>query len=232
MTCAALVAAATAVPASAAFFSFASDADEASWTFAGQGATVTDAGDAFDPQVLLVDDNNGPAFPLLLAVEFEADFSIGYLGSVPFGGKFIHSYSLDGTFFFLDGSGAPVLGCSIEDGVLTSVGNGGANPTWGSTATIQGSDDYGSVQYHWYGPDMPAFGLYTGDSVGLDDAAFTLTVLHSDTGSGVNLGSTSMLPTLKWDSEGSYSGSAFFVPAPGAIGLAGIAGLLLAHRRR
>ena len=44
----------------AALFSFASDNDHTSWTFTGSGASVRDAQDPLDPQILLVDDHNGP----------------------------------------------------------------------------------------------------------------------------------------------------------------------------
>ncbi len=232
VVCAAMIAAASSAPASAAFFSFASDADHTSWTFAGLGASVGDAQDPSDPQLLLIDDDNGPLLPVLLGVEFEADFRLSYLGSLPFvGGKFTHTYKLDGTFAFLDAaSGAPVLSCSITDGLLTAVGNGGPAPTWDSTATIQGSDGYGIVTYTWYGPSMPEYNLFKGDSVGPDDAAFTLTVLNHLTGLGTSLGSTSYLPTQEWWSEGSYSGST--VPAPASLALTGLAGLLVSRRRR
>lgn len=228
------VVAAVAFPASAAFFSFPSDADHTSWTFTGIGPSVGDAADLFDPQVLLIDDDNGPLPPMLLGVEFEADFELMHIGSLPFvAGKFTHTYVLNGSFAFVDPvSGAPVLSCVIRDGLFTAVGDGGAKaPTWNSTATIQASDDYGIVTYTWHGPDDPAYGLYTGQSVGLDTAAFTLTVLHSEFGPGVALDDRTYLPMHRWYSEGSYSGSAYFIPSPGAMALAGM-GLLVVGRRR
>ncbi len=233
-TCA-LALAATALPASAAFFSFPSDADHTSWTFKGLGGVVSDAQDPADPQVLLIDDDNGAVFPSILQLEFDAGFGLTYLGSVPFvGGKFTHTYKIEGTFAFTDtASGFPVLSCKITDGLFSVVGDGGTKPaTWNSTATIQASDDYGTVTYTWYGPSAPEYGLYTGDSVGLDTAAFTLTVLNSLGKAGVALDGATHLPVDAWFSEGSYSGNGTFVPAPGAMAMIGLAGLAAARRRR
>ncbi|MBL8964758.1 MAG: PEP-CTERM sorting domain-containing protein [Phycisphaeraceae bacterium] len=229
-----IVVAAVSLPASAAIFSFPSDADHTSWTFTGVGASVADAADPFDPQVLLIDDDNGPMPPHLLGVEFDADFELSYLGSLPFvAGKFTHTYVLNGSFVFSDPvSGAPILSCVVRDGLFSTVGNGGLKPpTWDSTATIQASDDYGIVIYTWHGPDDPAYGLFTGQSIDIDTAAFTLTVLRTEFGAGVALDDRTFLPLHRWYSEGSYSGSAYFVPSPGALALAGM-GLLVAGRRR
>jgi hypothetical protein len=235
MTCAALAAAAcVAAPASATFFSFASDADHTSWTFGGAGANIISGNDAFDPQLLAIDDENGPTFAFT-QVEFDAGFQLSYLGSAPFvGGKSTHMYSLSGSFVFFDAATAlPLLSCTFTDGLFTTVGNGGANPTWGSTGGIQAGDDYGTVTYTWYGPADPVLGLYPGNSVGLDTLAFTLTVLNTVGGtSGVAIDPTTFLPVGNWVSEGSFSGNANFVPAPGAFAMAGIACLAGARRRR
>lgn len=234
MSCA-LMAAAACAPASATLFSFPSDADHTSWTFKGLGAGVLDAQDPADPQALLIDDDNGPIFPAILSTEFDAAFSLLYLGSIPFvGGKFTHTYAIEGSFLFSDAaSGLPILKCTITDGLFSTVGNGGTKPaTWDSTATIQASDDYGTVTYTWYGPADVGLGLYPGDSVGLDTAAFTLTVLNSLGGPGVSLDGATHLPTELWYSEGSYSGSAHFVPTPGAMAIAGLGGLAMLRRRR
>ena len=231
----ALLAAGLAGPASATLFSFPSDADHTSWTFSGLGASVRDAADPADPQLLVIDDDNGITFPTLLQTEFNADFSLQYLGSTPFvGGKFTHQYAMSGTFTFLDlASNLPIMMCTVTDALFTAVGNGGTKPaTWDSTATIQASDDYGTVTYTWFGPADPLLGVYPGNSVGLDTAAFTLTVLNVDGQAGVGLDGATHLPVSTWYSEGSYSGSAHFVPAPGALAVVGAAGLAAARRKR
>ncbi len=223
--------------AQAAFFSFASDHNHTDWTFRGIGPSVLDADDPRDPLILLVDDDNGvlPEVPFL--VEFEADFTIRYNGSIPFGAKFIHTYFLNGPFAYLDrGTGAPILTGFIEGGALTAVGDGslaGGPLDWDETATIQASDDYGSVVYTWHAASMPGYGLYQGErSIGLDDAAFTLTVLNSPVGPGVPLTPGSFVPALDWRSEGSYSGQAHFIPTPGPLALMGLAALTASRRRR
>lgn len=213
--------------AQAATFSFASDTNHTDFTFAGFGSNVSDANDPNDPVTLLVDDSNGPLPALEFDVEFDADFTIGYVSSVMVApGVFSHNYSLNGSFTFSNLSGT-LLTVNIADGALIALGG---QASWGSTDTILGSDNPGSVEYIWSGGDLPAYGVFNGTSVGIDDAAFTLTFLQS-MGSGVSLG-TDFLPNNEWRSEGSYSGSAFFVPAPGATALLGLSALVAGRRRR
>src|SRR5262245_26725118 len=107
----------------AALFSFASDNDHTSWTFTGAGAMVHDANDPTDPQILLIDDHNGPLPAIPMSVEFQANFTIAYLASVPLGGgAFVHNYSLNGSFSFLDAAGAALLTCTVQNGSLTAIG--------------------------------------------------------------------------------------------------------------
>ncbi|MBK7404465.1 MAG: hypothetical protein IPJ41_07465 [Phycisphaerales bacterium] len=226
-----IVVAGLAAAAQAGIFSFASDNDQASFTFAGFGGAVTDAADASDPFTLLIDDDNGANNPLSYSVEFQADLQISYIQSVPLGGGlFMHAYGLSGDFGFYDlNSGAPILTATVSDGGFTALGL--AN-SWLSSASAIGADSaLSDVTYTWHLASNAAYGLYTGDSVGpADDAGFTLTFLQHDAGSGVGLDSA-MLPGAKWVSEGSYSGSATFVPAP--VSLAAFLGLgAIASRRR
>lgn len=215
--------------AQAALFSFASDTNHTDFTFAGVGASVRDAQDPLDPVVLLIDDNNGPLPALAFNVEFDADFTISHAGSTMIApGIFTHSYALNGTFTFSNAAG-PLLKVSIEGGALVALG-GAAR--WGSTDTILGSDDPGSVEYNWLGADLPAYGVFNGTSIGVDDASFTLTFLQTALGSGVSVDPQTFLPNNEWRSEGSFSGTAFFVPAPGAAALLGLAGLCGTRRRR
>ncbi|MCW5775715.1 MAG: PEP-CTERM sorting domain-containing protein [Phycisphaeraceae bacterium] len=230
LTTAVATVAGMAAGANATLFSFASDVDHTSFTFRGLGGFVGDAMDPSEPLTLLIDDTNGPGVPISISVEFNAEFGIKHLGSVPSGGgTFVHVYSLDGAFEFRDAAGGLVLSATVTGGSLTALG--GAK-SWYSAGSIFGADSIDTdVTYTWHGPNMPAYGLFTGSSIGPDDAAFTLTFLQSDAGMGVELGQD-MLPSMWWMSEGSYSGSAFFVPAPGSLALLGMGVLATVRRRR
>lgn len=215
----------------AALFSFASDNDHTSWTFTGGGGLVRDAQDPLDPQILLVDDHNGPLPAIPFAVEFQANFTIAHLASVPLGGGFIHNYSLNGTFSFVDAAGNTLLSATVSNGAFTAIG--GAN-SWYSTSTIQANDnpDGGSVVYTWNGSAIPGYDLLPGQSNGQDDMAFTLSALNAR-GLDVALDPQTFLPSAEWTSEGSYSGTARnFIPAPGAAMIATLGGLVALRRRR
>jgi len=222
-----------AASAQAGIFSFASDVDQTSFTFTGFGSGVFDADDPTDILELYIDDDNGMLDPLIYSVEFEANFTIDYAGSVDLGnGLFVHTYDLFGEFGYYNAdTGAPILTATIDNGALTALGT---DTSWLSTSTVLGADGNASdVTYFWNLADNPDYGLYNGASVGpADDAAFTLTFLQSDSGSGVDIGSRTRLPLTNWVSEGSYSGSATFVPAPGSLALLAGAGLILGRRRR
>lgn len=221
--------------ANATTFSFASDANHQNWTFAGLGALISAAG-ANNPQVLLVDDDNGPLPALTFNVEFRASMQLAHSASVPVGGgNFLHVYGVAAVpegpagFGFFNADGSPLLVATFSTATFRAAGPQGA---WGSAANLSASDLTGSVTYTWFGPDMPAYGLYQGQSsVGMDDAAFTFTNINSDSGAGVPLGDGSM-PSQAWASEGSYSGTAHFVPAPGAVALMGLASVCVSRRRR
>lgn len=223
--------------AQATFFSFYSDNNHTDWTFRGLGDKVIDAQDPSDPIDLIIDDDNGPAPQKAFQTEFDAEFDILYLGSVPMPmpGKFLHAYAISGKFSFTEiGTGNVLLTAVLEGGAFTAVGSGGAAApvtSWDTTAGIQGSDAYGSVTYTWMGSDEPTYGLFQGQSIGLDDAGFDLTVLGTAFGPGVATGPDG-LPTQEWTSEGSFSGSAHFIPAPSAAALLAAGGLLGMGRRR
>lgn len=225
--------------AQATTFSFASDSDNSNFTWAGIRNTVTN-GDS--PQTnaitLVIDDENGPAPALTYSVSFSAGFQISYSASVAVGGgRYLHTYDVNASvpegaaqFSFLNPDGSVLLTATFTGGSLSSLGTQGA---WGSTGGIDATDITGQVQYTWNGPDLPAYGLFHGQSsVGIDDATFTLTNLQTvGGGPGVALGSGG-LPGDQWVAEGSYSGTARFVPAPGALALMGVGGLLVGRRRR
>src|SRR4051812_41940502 len=108
--CAALALAAGS--AHAAFFSFASDTSDHSWVFTGNAAGVTNAtnGNA-DPLVLNIDDDNGQASRLQVSVNFAANYTLSFVGSVPLpGGAISYNYAASGNFTFTDiASGTTLL---------------------------------------------------------------------------------------------------------------------------
>lgn len=211
----------------AALFSFASDNDHTSWTFTGGGASVRDAQDPFDPQVLLIDDHNGPLPPIPVATEFEADLTITYLASVPLGGgAFVHNYRIMGAFSLLDDEGELLLSGMMTDGALTAIGG---ELSWFTTATIQASS--GFVSFEWHGDAFPGYALFPGPSVGPDNVAFALSALNLDD-EDVTLDPNTHLPADGWRSEGSFSGDGRFVPTPGAAFAVVLGGLVALRRHR
>ncbi|MFA6043995.1 MAG: PEP-CTERM sorting domain-containing protein [Phycisphaerales bacterium] len=240
MKIALMVAAALAAASSAqavTTFSFASDTDPSQFTFSGNGAQVSNGTPA--PTVtLLVGNGNGGQAPLSFNVEFRSNFSISYVVSTPVSGGFQHIYNVQGnqgqspTFgFYVPGTNDALLTATFEGGIFRSAGTQNA---WGSGANVEASDITGQVTYTWFGASNAAYGLVAGgSSFGLDDAAFTLSNLQSGqpATNGVGLNADNY-PIQSWNSEGSFSGTANFVPSPGAIALMGLGGLAMARRRR
>ena len=236
-----------AATANAGFFSFASDSNAANWTFTGAGAQINAAGgNVF--QLLVNDDNGGNT--LVYNVTMRASMTLANGQAVQRGvNRVAYTYDLvqGGVTFVDNATGNILLTASLSNGLVAAIGNGTVTPNgvtgarWGSTDTIQVNDDAGSAVYRWFGPDLPSYSLFSGsDSVGPDDLGFTLTVINTDgrrplpasAPRGVALDSLTFLPTSEWVSEGSYSGSAYFVPTPGAAALMGVAGLFAARRQR
>ena len=220
-------------PATAGTLSFRSDDNHRGFTFQGVGNSITHAAQ-FDPYQLLIDDHNGPLAPVQFNVRLLADFTITPTGVVNIFGSILHTYALNGGFSFVDFfTGAPLLNAQVVNGAMTSPGNFGG---WGTSGNLQGNDQpqSSSVTYQWFGPDLPGYQFFNGQSsVGLDDFGFTLTSITSGfiaPIAGVPVGEGGV-PISTWASEGSFSGTAYFVPTPGAAGLM-ILGCLAANRRR
>lgn len=216
--------------AQAAFFSFASDTNDAGWTFGGYAGIVQQGGDIAVPITLLADDENGPMGALAFDTAFGADMVLRFASSTPLGGDLVlHSYFMNGWFTFGPAEN-PLMSVVVTDAVLTTVGTSDA---WGSTATIQGSNANGAgLVYTWLGDTHADYGLFSGQSSAADlpaTMAFTLTALNADGSPGVPL--TVGLPNTAWESEGSFSGSATFIPAPGSLALLGL-GVFAGTRRR
>ncbi|MCA9305633.1 MAG: hypothetical protein KDA16_03830 [Phycisphaerales bacterium] len=227
----------------AASFSFASDQADMSWTFFGFGDQVLDGMNAEDPIKLVVDDANGICPSVKLFAEFSASFTLsGYTATNIFGSTWLHSYNAAGSFGFNDPvSGAPWLTAFLGDSVFTSPGS---QFRWSSTGAALGSDDFGAVVYvatqefvdainaalDGTGCTAADLNVFAGQSVSPDDFGFDLSLLNSGP-NGVAIDPQTGLPIATWRSEGSYSGSATFVPTPGAAALAGL-GLVTVSRRR
>ncbi|MDQ7013025.1 MAG: hypothetical protein Q9O74_03915 [Planctomycetota bacterium] len=236
----ALLVLAGAATANAGIFSFASDFSDQSWTFSGEFhgghfALEDGIGNA-DPMTLLIDDANGVLEPLSYQVDFNMHADVDYLSSTPIGGgKFLHTYVVEETFAGWFTDTGPVLEMTFDGSIITVVGD---EFSWDSAGSMFGADSWADVQYTSY-IDAPAYGMYVGDSVGPQDFGFSLTAINTsgalpyDFGSpGAALDPQTMFPIDEIFAEGSYSGSARFVPTPATATLLLGAGLMGIRRRR
>ncbi|MFG0258904.1 MAG: hypothetical protein ACF8LK_01015 [Phycisphaerales bacterium JB041] len=221
-------------------FSFASDFSDQSWTFRGEfhggHFAMEDGISDSDPMILLIDDGNGGLDPLSYEVDFNMHADMEYLSSTPIGGgKFIHTYEFENATAGWYLNSGPVLEMTFDGAIMTIVGS---EFGWDSAGSMFGADSWADVLYTSY-IDAPAYGMYVGDSVGPQDFAFTLTALNTSgvlpydfSSPGAALDPQTMLPVDEIFAEGSYSGSAQFVPTPGTASLLLGAGLIGFRRRR
>lgn len=236
----ALVVLAGAATANAGIFSFASDFSDRSWTFRGEfhgGHFAMEDGTGIDDMMtLLIDDGNGGLAPLTYEVDFNMHADVEYLSSTSIGGgKYLHTYVLENATAGWYQAAGPVLEMSFDDSILTIVGD---EFGWDSSGSMFGSDSWADVQYTSY-VDAPDYGMYVGDSVGPQDFGFSLTALNTSgtipydfSSIGASLDPQTMLPTDEIFAEGSYSGSARFVPTPSTATLLVCGGLVGLRRRR
>lgn len=225
--------------AQAAFFSFGADTSDQSWTYTGNGANITSA-TGESPLTLYIDDNNGLAPRLQVSVSFVAQYTLTFVGSVNLpGGAQALSYAANGSFSFVDvAAGTTLLTTNFTNALFST--RASVNNVWSSTASLQVDEGLGaSVSMIWGGAFLPTYGLAPGSLNGLPRGfAFDLSSLNSSgvmpyagQNPGVAINATSKLPTSQWWSEASYSSSAM-VPAPGALALLGVGGLVVSRRRR
>ena len=245
--------------ANAAFFSFASDSSSSDWTFQyippaspGGSGTIIDSSGApgrFAPVVLHVDDDNGSSPTIQLDSRFDAEFSVDHVTSVDLTvplGYWSHLYSVSGSFSFADDTGNTLLTVDVENALLTAAGGAFS---WDSAAAILGADGTASVTYtatqaliDALGGEAAAagYGLAVGSSEPGADFGFDLTVINefgdrplpAGTELGADLDPQTLMPISRWFSEGSYSGSATIIPAPGSVALLALGGIAAGRRRR
>lgn len=243
--------------ANATLFSFASDTNDQLTTFlgtAGSGTSfsINDRGpnNRFS---LLIDDNNGPLSAFSRTVRFEANLTATWVASpVIFGATVQHIYTImNGSqgfaFRFVDPTDSTVLlTASLDTSSQGVFSVPGTATTWSSTGAVLGSDSFANVRYTATqslvnkmiaaGLNPAAYGIAAGDSLGPDDFGFDLTTLfvRGSISNPVTLDPQTRLPTVGWEAEGSFSGSALngFIPAPGAMALIGFGGVFAARRRR
>lgn len=232
-TLALLLASGVAATANAAYISFASDTNHAGPTFISnniQTPTFRDGGPAtVGGKValkLLVDaDEDGPGTAVSYDIFMNFNATLTNYNAHNFAGSWIHEYTAFGRYEFVDAnSGALLLGVSFNKALFTSWS--AAQGFLGTSATLQSN----------LGPDDD--GQYEGSLVNqfsiVNDWAFTLTNLRATSGKPgdvVPVGNDGS-HRYDWKSEGSYSATLALVPAPGALALAGLGGLIAARRRR
>ncbi|MEL6796014.1 MAG: hypothetical protein AAFR76_11205 [Planctomycetota bacterium] len=214
-------------------FSFASDTQSAASTFSGNNVNLRQAGVAGTRLELLADDANGPLPTLVFETDFFAELSISFVDSIALpSGAISRIYELSGTFNFNDAAtGLPLLEAQLNSGQLTTIGS---DDRWGSTATLEASSVIdASTSYTWLGDSIPAYNLFEGSKSSFADASFTLSNILDAAGvPGVSVRPSSQLPNSAWSSEGSYSGSAFFIPTPASALLLAAGGAFSTRRRR
>lgn len=238
--------------AQATLFSFASDDASSQFTFQGTAAaannsfTLTHTSNRV-PVTPKIDDNNDVLPTVAIAVGLTANVTLNWFNSLGMGGSQTHAYSATGTFSFVDpSSGAALLTIAFTNQSPAGMTIGGSMSEWFSSGGLFGSDNGGggTVTYTStpalftagaaVGANLENYGIFGGanaTSTGPDDFSFTLTRVNA-AGAAVPINSTTRAPSAAWNAEGSFSGSATWIPSPGAFALIGAAGLMVAGRRR
>lgn len=219
--------------ASAGTFSFAADANQdgpvlqggpttANTSFVRDGATQNSDGSVqidfrWDP------DEDGPLGPLVIPSRLVLQAESKIYTKTNFAGMWIHSYTFGGSYEFRRLSDdAVVFSATFSNALWTSVSS--SEFAWGQTATLQSSDTTDGGITFLAGPALPALDLSQSE-----DFAFTLTNLTSLGGGAVGI-NASGAPLAFWKSEASWSAQA--IPAPGAVVLTMVGGLVAGRRRR
>lgn len=228
--CASTVLALAAGSAQAAFFSFASDTNQNGPTFRNTGAngsTLNDGGTlntngSVNGPLLADLDEDGPNAPISINARFTFNGSLSNYQAISLSSGFLHTFRVNGTFSFLDAAtSGNVMTATFANAVFASYSNTAS--TLGRTASIQANA----------GTD-PTLAFSFGGALGTESLpedenfVFTLTSLRNSSGGFVTVTPNGTLGDLR--SEGSFSAAA--IPAPGAVALLGLGGLIVARRRR
>jgi hypothetical protein len=220
-----LVAAGASSAAQAVFVSFASDTNPSGPTFRGLPTVAGGLGriqDGNPVQVLLtVDlDEDGPAGPIVIPAEFDADFAV----TTHFLAANVHVYTLIGSFELRDtATNTLLLGATFNNGAFTSVGTAEA---LGDSGTLQGNSSAGVASLIF-----TTGGIFAGfdPSLGSRSFGFSMTNLFGQGGGPASVAANGAF-VVPFTSEGSFS--ARFIPAPGGVALAGLMALGAGRRRR
>lgn len=210
--------------AQAGFFSFASDTNPDGPTFAAMTMQIAD-GRAFDTSGavtvnLMYDaDDDGPTGPVVIPAEFTFQASLTSHSVTPFGGQFIHAWTLQG-FYRLRGA----------DSILTADFRNAALVSWSDSASVMGASA-SIIGNFATDPSLrfDAAGSLGSAPVGDPNFAFTLTHIRNDAGGRVALGAGGVFADT-WRSEGSWSAQT--IPATGSLALLGASAGLIRRRRR
>jgi len=214
--------------ADAALFSFASDRNADGPTFSGLGFNAITDGRPQDTDgvvntTFLVDrDEDGPNPAQSIPATFEYNAVVTNYQVVPFGGQFVHQFTLDGSFSVLDaGTGAPLLVVNFDNAFLSSWSN--SQVVLGRSAQMQNNGDADR-------------GLTFSTAGSLADIEVSQLCSFGFSLSNVRLQNGNRVPVVAgilgtpWQAEASFSGSA--IPAPGACALAAVSALIIGRRRR
>lgn len=213
--------------AQAGFFSFASDVNPDGPTFASLSASQLRDGRPFDlnssvrVDVLYDADEDGPAGPTVIPATFEASTTVRSYTVIPFGGQFIHAWTLAGTYRLKDLSGTQIFVAEFSKAVLTS---------WSESASLLGTS--ASLQDNINADsslDFLTSGALAGAPIGNPNFSFSLTALTQQGGARVPVATDGSFLT-PWKSEGSWSAQA--IPMPGTLALLGIGAGMVGRRRR
>lgn len=232
-TIALLIASGVAASANAAYISFASDTNSGGPTFISNNTQLpsfrdggpSTLGGKVALRLLLDVDEDGPGAATVYDVHMNFNATLTNYNAHNFSGNWIHEYTSFGRYEFVDANtGNLLLGVNFSNALFTSWSS--SSDFLGTSASLQsnlGPDDDTSID----GSLSQFFPTMT-------DWAFTLTNLRATTtkpGDVVPVGNSGV-HRYDWKSEGSYSATLTPIPAPGAIALAGLGGLLAARRRR
>lgn len=216
--------------AQATTFSFSSDRNTDGPTLASlQSGSVID-GRPFDlGGQVVVDffydlDENGPGGAGVIPAAFEFSAAIKSYTVTSVAGNFLHSWTLEGQYKFIElTTGQTFFTATFANALMSNFSD--------SAALLSKS---GSMQSNLAADAALAFttgGALAGlDVTGLPDFGFTMTALRSAANGGRVAVAADGRFLSPWKSESSWSARA--VPAPGALALVGLGGLLLARGRK